>query len=186
MDIPRENILAAFPPSRTAGNVTLRPLTLGGVIRLAQRGVSIDGRIPRDKVVETAFVLSGGDDFKRFCRRAKCGLKELCNAVETVLNDAFETFVKPRAESGGVRHLTPHGLGWPLEYAEWLCAEYGWRWGEALETPVATVHALAAACRQRHGGRHGGFDYLERKYAADLKAGKVKPVTLDNGKEEAV
>ena len=180
MDIPRENILAAFPPSRTAGNVTLRPLTLGGVIRLAQRGVSIDGRIPRDKVVETAFVLSGGDDFKRFCKRAKCGLKELCNAVETVLNDAFETFVKPRAESDGVEHLTPHGLGWPLEDAEWLCAEYGWRWGEALETPVATVHALAAACRQRHGGRHGGFDYLERKYREDVKAGRVRPFTLDD------
>ena len=33
MDIPHENYLAAFPQPRTAGNVTLKPLTLAGAIR---------------------------------------------------------------------------------------------------------------------------------------------------------
>lgn len=180
MDIPREDILAAFPRPRAAGNVKLRPLTLGGVIRLAERGISIDRRVPRDKVVEAAFVLSGGEDFRRFCRRAKCGLVQLSDAVEEVLNDAFETWISPRQESGGIKHATPYGLGWPLEYAEWLCAEYGWSFSAALETPVATVYALTACCRQRNGGKHGTFDYLERKYRADVKAGRVKPVTLED------
>lgn len=180
MDVPRENVIAAFPPSVKAGNVVLRPLTLGGAIRLAERGISTNVRVPKDRLFDAAFVLSGEADLKRFLRRAKCGLQELSNAVENVLNTAYETFVKPSSTGGGVGHATPHGLGWPLEFAEWLCAEYGWSWKDALDTPVATVYALAAACRQRNGGRHAGLDYIERKYRADIKAGRAKPFTIDN------
>ena len=187
MDIPHENFIAAFPPSRTAGNVTLKPLTLAGAIRLGERGVSLVRTVPRGQVVEAAWVLSGEPDLAKFCSRAKCGLAELSRAVEATLNDAFATFVKPaKAPPGKRRCVTPHGLGWPLELAEWLCAEYGWRWGEALDTPVATVHALAAASRQRRGERRGGMDYIERQYVADAKAGRVKWFTLDNRKDEAV
>lgn len=186
MEIPREDWLAAFPPSRAAGNVTLKPLTLAGAIRLGERGIPISRRVPEGKVAEAAFVLSGGGDFARFCRRARCGLKELARAVEATLNDAFSTYVRPYVAGGGaVRNLTPNGLGWPLELAEWLCAEYGWRWGEALETPVVTVYALAAACRKRNGGRHAWLDYIERQYSADLKAGRAKALALDGGKKEA-
>lgn len=181
MEIPSEAIVAAFPPSRTAGNVTLKPLTLAGAIRLAARGVSLRRRVPRGQVAEAAFVLSGEPDLARFCRRARCGLAELSRAVEGTLNEAFSTYVRPRAaDAGATRHLTPHGLGWPLELAEWLCAEYGWGWRAALETPVATAWALAAASRQRHGGKHGGLDYLERAYAADVKAGRAKGFTFDD------
>lgn len=187
MEIPHENYLAAFPPSRTAGNVTLRPLTLAGAIRLGERGVSLGRRVPRGQMVEAAFVLSGESDFVRFCRRTKCGLSELSRVVEDVLNDAFATYVKPgKAPSGTRRHLTPHGVGWPLELAEWLCAEYGWRFREALDTPVVTVYALVAASRQRRGMRKGGMDYLERQYVADAKAGRTKWIIFDSGKEEAV
>ena len=180
MEIPSEAIVAAFPPSRTAGNVTLKPLTLAGAIRLAARGVSLRRRVPRGEVVWAAFVLSGEPDLARFCRRARCGLAELSRAVEATLNEAFATYVKPAATKGATRHLTPHGLGWPLELAEWLCAEYGWGWRAALETPVATVYALAAACRQRHGGKNDGLDYLERAYAADVKAGRAKGFSFDD------
>lgn len=186
MEIPHENYLAAFPQPRAAGNVTLKPLTLAGAIRLGERGVSLVRRVPRGQLVEAAFVLSGESDLGQFCRRAKFGLTELSRAVEAVLNDAFATYVKPAAPKNARRHLTPHGLGWPLELAEWLCAEYGWSWREALETPVATVHALAAASRQRRGVRNAGMDYLERKYVADAKAGRVAWFSLDSGKEEAV
>ena len=187
MEIPHENYFAAFPQPRIAGNVTLRPLTLAGAIRLGERGVSLVRRVPRGQVVEAAFVLSGESDFVRFCRRTKCGLSELSQAVEDVLNDAFATYVKPgKAPAGTRRQLTPHGVGWPLELAEWLCAEYGWSFREALETPVVTVHALVAASRQRRGARHGGLDYLERKYVADAKAGRAKWFTIDSRKEEAV
>ena len=187
MEIPHENYLAAFPQPRTAGNVTLKPLTLAGAIRLGELGVSLVKRVPRGQLVEAAFVLSGESDLEQFCKRANFGLSELSRAVEAILNDAFATYVKPAKPPAGTRRsLTPQGVGWPLELAEWLCAEYGWSWREALETPVATVHALAAASRQRRGARKGGLDYLERKYVADAKAGRVKWFTLDSGKEEAV
>ena len=178
--------MAAFPPSRRAGNVVLRPLTLAGAVRLGEIGVDCGEPVARDKLMEVAFILSGGREWRRFLRQAKCGLSELSRAVEAVLNDAFATFVKPMPAKGGTIHLTPHGLGWPIEYAEWLCAEYGWGWGEALQTPVATVYALEAAARQRNGGSHGGLDYNQRRYAAELKAGTAPPVRLDNGKEMAV
>lgn len=183
---PVENVLAAFPPSARAGNVVLKPLTLGGAIRLGAAGIDCGRAVGRDKLFEAAFVLSGEADLKRFLVRAKCALKELSKAVETVLNTAFATHVRPAAASAATRHLTPHGLGWPLELAEFLCAEYGWSWRDALDTPVVTVYALLAAARQRNGGRHAGLDYIERQYSEDLKAGRIEPVRLDNRKEKAV
>lgn len=164
--------------------MTLKPLTLAGAIRLGERGVSLVRRVPSGQVVEAAFVLSGEPDLAKFCRRAKFGLADISRAVEAVLNDAFATYVKPAKPKGSRRHLTPHGVGWPLELAEWLCAEYGWSWREALDTPVATVYALAAASRQRRGERKGGLDYLERQYVADAKAGRAKWIKIDSGKEE--
>ena len=182
MTIPRENWIAAFPSSVKAGNVTLRALTLGGAIRLARIGVETNRRVPREKLFDAAFILSGETDQRRFLKRVKCGLQELSNAVETVLNEAYETWVKAASEpnQNKVGHLTPHGIGWPLEYIEFLCAEYGWSFREALDTPVATAYALEVACRQRHGGRHAGFDYIERQYRKDLKSGRAKPIRIDN------
>ena len=179
MPLPIENVIAAFPPSVRAGNVVLRPLTLGGAIRLAERGISTGSRVPKDKLFVAAWILSDSPQFRRFLRKAKCGLKELSNAVEEVLNTAYETYVKPLQRNGETQNaLTPSGLGWALEFAEWLCAEYGWGWREALDTPVATVYALAAACRARHGGKHGAPDYIERQFLADVKAGRAKLVDI--------
>ena len=180
MQVPCENCLAAFPPEVRAGNVVLHPLTLAGAIRLGAAGVDCGKAVPRDKLFEAAFALSGESDYRGFLRRARCGLEELSKAVETVLNTAFSTYVKPKAQKNATKHLTPHGLGWPLELAEFLCAEYGWSWKDALDTPVVTVYALAAAARQRTGGKHGGFDYLERQYNEDVKAGIIDPVRVDN------
>ena len=188
--LPRENVIAAFPPSVKAGNVVLRPLTLGGAIRLAERGISTGARVPKDKLFAAAWILSstvpsassptGVDkDLRRFLRKAKCGLQELSNAVEDVLNTAYATFIKPNPENGAHQNeLTPSGLGWALEFAEWLCAEYGWSWQTALDTPVATVYALAAASRARHGGKHGAPDYIERQFLEDVKAGKASLVDI--------
>ena len=204
--LPRENVIAAFPPSVKAGNVVLRPLTLGGAIRLAERGISTGARVPKDKLFVAAWILSeggrcGGSEgcagsasrtsstsstfstsstsLRRFLRRAKCGLQQLSNAVEEVLNTAYETYVAPKPENGKqLNELTPSGLGWALELSEWLCAEYGWSWRDALETPVATAYALIAAARARHGGKHGAPDYIERQFLADVKAGKAKLVDI--------
>lgn len=183
MDIPVENALAFFPSTVRAGNVTLRPLTLAGLVRIGQLGVDVGRAIPDDRLFQVAAVLAGESDFRRFAKRARVGLKELCNAVEKVLNDAFSTYLKPQQAAGGTIHLTPHGLGMPLEYAEFLCAEYGWSWETSIETPLVTVLALVAAHRQRNGGKTGGLDYIEKKYAASLRKRKA---AVDNGKEEAV
>lgn len=178
MTLPAENFVAAFPPSRKAGNVTLNPLTLGGAIKLSREGVDCGKTVPKDRVFNAAFVLSGESDYNRFLRRAKCGMQELCNAVETNLNDAFATFIKPGKDNNATETVTPHGLGWALELAEFLCAEYGWSWTDALNTPVATAWALIACSRQRHGAPKGDFDYVERQYEADLKAGRAKGIRV--------
>ena len=163
MPLPIENVLAAFPPSVKAGNVTLRPLSIGGAIRLAEIGVDAKKTpVPKDKLFAAAFVLSGEPNLKRFLRRAKCGLKELANALEEVLNQAFATFIPPQQPKDAPVSFTPDGLGWPLELAGFLCAEYGWTFEYALETPVCRAFALQAVSRIQHGGKHGGPDYVER------------------------
>lgn len=176
---PVENHTAAFPPARRAGNVELGPLTIAGAIRLGAEGVDCGAPVPEAALARAAFVLSGEADWLRFIRRARFGLRELSAAVEAALDDAFSTWVRPEPPEGAARSLTPSGPGWTLELAEWLCAEYGWGWREALETPVCTAFALAAACRHRLGLRHAGLDYGQRRYAADLKAGRAAPVRLD-------
>lgn len=175
MTVPVENYFAAYPASYRAGNVTVGPLTLGGAIRLAHEGIDCGAAVPRDKVYLAAFILSSETDYKRFLRRSKCGLQELCNAVESALNNAFETYVKPPSPKAGTRkRVTPHGCGWPLEIAECLCGEYGWSWRDSLATPVVTAYALIAACRQRHGEEPGGFDYIERIKEREVHARKQR------------
>lgn len=185
MPLPIENVLAAFPPSVKAGNVTLGPLSIGGAIRLAQIGV--DARktpVPKDKLFAAAWILSDqvkvkdqgegwnhstvhlhlspSPAFRKFLRKARCGLKELANALEEVLNQAFVTFIPPQQQQDAPISLTPDGLGWPLELVGFLCAEYGWTFEYALATPVCRAFALQAVSRVQHGGKHGGPDYVER------------------------
>ena len=107
--------------------------------------------------------LPGERDFRRFAKRLKAGCKELKEAVESDRAFAFSTYVKPPKAPAGARvRQGPHGFGWPLEVAEFLCGEYGGSWREALATPVVTAFALVAVSRQRHGDEPGGFDYMER------------------------
>ena len=95
-------------------------------------------------------------------KRARVGLKELSNAVEGILNASFSTHIPPMQDKDAPAQLTPSGLGWPLILAEWLCAEYGWTFEHAIDIPLPRVFALQAAARVRHGGKHGGPDYVER------------------------
>lgn len=194
MMIPRENVVAAFPSSVKVGNITLMPLTLGGVIRLAAEGIDLSHRVDRESLFKAAYILSrpaseaSSEGYRLFLKHLRVGLDQLSSGMESLLNEAFETYIKPSKEqnSRAPQHLTPHGLGWPLEYAEWLMSEYAISFEEALNMPLARVYALEAAARQRNGGKHAGLDYLELQYRRDLKAGKAQPVRLDKGKEEAV
>lgn len=183
MTVPRENFAAFYPQPVKVGGVMLRPVTLGDAVRMAQCGVEISRSVPDDALAIVASIMAGMT-VAQFSRRYKGGLSELSEAVEKVLNDGFATFIRARADErkGAVKHLTPHGIGWPLECAEFLCAEYGWSWGDAIDTPCATVFALIAACRERNGGKHGGLDYMERQYRDDLKAGRTQSIRFDSGR----
>lgn len=174
MTVPVENYFAAFPASRSVGGAELGPMTLGQAIMLGAFDVPLaaDVPIPADKLMVAALLLSkewrAADrlpvekDFRRFAKRLKADCRELKEAVESVKTFAFSTYVKPPPPKGARINKGPHGCGWPLEVAEFLCGEYGWSWRDALATPVVTAFALVAACRQRHGGEPGGFDYMER------------------------
>lgn len=175
MTVPVENYFAAFPASHRAGNVTVGPMTLAQAVLLGAFGVPLatDVPIPDDKVIIAAMLLSPEwreqreapteADFKRFAKRVKANGRELAEAVTRARSFAFSTYVKPPPPPKGARvYKGPHGCGWPLEVAEFLCGEYGWSWRAALATPVVTAFALVAACRQRHGDEPGGFDYMER------------------------
>ena len=175
MTVPVENYFAAFPASYRAGNVTVGPMTLGQAIMLGAFDVPLaaDVPIPADKLTIAAMLLTAEwravdhlpdeKDFKRFAKRLKADCKELKKAVEAARAFSFSTYVKPPPPPKGARiNKGPHGYGWPLEVAEFLCGEYGWSWREALATPVVTAFALVAASRQRHGDEPGGFDYMER------------------------
>jgi len=167
MAIPKENGLAFFPPSRKVGNITLRPLTLAGVVALADAGIDLGKRIDKDHLFQAAYILGQGaglpeaPSFVKFLKRSRVGLAALSTTIESVLNDAYETYIRPARSSSTPTSLTPKGLGWPLEMAECLCAEYGWSWKDAINTPLATAHALLAAARVRHG-QPIGIDYTER------------------------
>lgn len=171
MPFPPETFSALVPTDRTVGNVTLHPLTLRGVMEIARAGIDIHGAIPADRVFIVAHVLSVGSSvpLDRFLKRAKVGLNALCKAVEETINEAFSTYLKPQPEKNRVPG-PPTGLGWPLEIAEFLCAEYGWNIAKALDTPASTAFALVAAYRQRNDVRHGEPDYVEKIAIKEWKA----------------
>lgn len=182
MTLPVEDYIAAFPPSEKAGNVTLGPMTLRHAVLFGAFGVPLDTKIkvPLDKLVVAALILSrdwvappSDGDFKRFAKKVKCSSEALGKAVETCRAQGQCTYVSPREQSGGTKRSDAHGLGWPLEVAEFLCGEYGWSWRDALATPTATAFALVAACRQRNGGKHGDFDYVERVRSDDAHRRKL-------------
>jgi hypothetical protein len=64
------------------------------------------------------------------------------------------------------------GLGWPFEVAEFLCAEYGWLFADALALPVATALALMTASHQRNGGKFRGMDWMQRIAARKIREKK--------------
>lgn len=192
MQIPAENVLAAYPPPRSAGALVLKPLTLGGALALAALGLDFTrSKAAPAKLPLAAAVLAGllspedalhGDvrvasrAIRRVVRLANDDLSALGKAVEIVLNDAFATRIKPAVPKGAPVSLNPHGLGWPLRLAEQLCADYGWSFDAALATPLARAWALDACARERHGGKHGDFDYIERVEAEKKRRSKTEVV----------
>ena len=167
--------------------VVLGPLTLGGAVMLDALGVNPCGTVPVERAAIAAYVLSGEvvvgsrsrtndvinstvglqlqtttKRFHRFSRRVKRRLKDLCKAVNETLHDGMATYVKPAPDKNAVKSTTPHGVGWWLSYAEALCGYYGFTWQQVLDTPLATVFALAVSQRERYGIDNGDSDYIER------------------------
>ena len=174
--------------------VRLGPLTIGRVVLLDALGVNVRAKIAEKDAAIVAFVLSGEVEvrsrsrtkdcinstvrlspststkrFNRFSRRVKHHLKPLAEAVNKICTDAFTTYVKPPRRENKVASNTKTGAGWALDFAEALCADYGWSWETAMNTPLATVFALAAASLDRYGLRPNCMDYEQRKAAKERK-----------------
>lgn len=178
MSLPIENYLAFFPATITVGMgwfrrpVRLGPLTIGRAVLLDAFGVDVQQHIPAADAAITAFVLSGGVDeskFKRFKHRVKDRLGALTAAVNRIRDDAFVTYVKPPRREKKVISTTKTGAGWALDFAEALCADYGWSFETAANMPLATVFALSAAYLDRHDLRPSCMDYEQRKAAKEKK-----------------
>ena len=194
MTLPIENYLAFFPATITVGMgwlrrpVRLGPLTIGRAVLLDALGVDPQRTIAEKDAALVAFVLSGEQgtgngeqigpfpdpcslfpSFKRFERRVKHHLKPLAEAVNKICTDAFTTYVKPPRRENKVASNTKTGAGWTLDFAEALCADYGWSWETAMNTPLATVFALAAASLDRYGLRPNCMDYEQRNAAKEKK-----------------
>ena len=152
--LPAETYAAFEPPRERAGLARLRAPTVGDAARLAAAGV--DPLEPSAAQLEVAARLLGGWRARLLAtgraRRAAAARACACARAATV----------PGATDGERTVFTPTGLGWPLELAEALMAEYGISFDEAARIPLCRAFALAACVRQRHGGRHAGPDYWER------------------------
>ena len=174
--------------------VRLFPLTIGRAVLLDALGVDTQRHIAEKDAALVAFVLSGEvvvgsrsrtmefenstvglglptttKRFSRFSKRVKRHLKPLAEAVNKICTDAFTPYVKPPRRENKVMSNTKTGAGWTLDFAEALCADYGWSWETAINMPLATVFALAAASLDRYGLRPNGFDYEQRKAAKERK-----------------
>lgn len=167
--LPIENYLAAYPTTATVAGVALQTLTLGRVIMIDALGVDIQGPLSGEDALVVAWVLSGGKveewksgKFSAFARRMQPHLNEVEKAVRAIRDDAFRCYVKPPKRETNRISNTKTGAGWALDYAEGLCAEYGWSWFEALDAPLSAVFALAAAAIDRYGQRPNGMDYHQR------------------------
>ena len=195
MTLPIENYLAFFPATITVGMgwlrrpVRLGPLTIGRAVLLDALGVDPQRVIAEKDAALVAFVLSGevgvessnsnsrlqlqfsnsNSKLQRFSRRVRHHLKPLAEAVNKICADAFTTYVKPPRRENKVVSNTKTGMGWALDFAEALCADYGWSWETAMNMPLATVFALSAASLDRYGLRPNGMDYEQRKAAKERK-----------------
>lgn len=185
MNLPIENYLAFFPATITVGMgwllrpVRLGPLTIGRAVLLDALGVDVRQPISDVDTAIVAYVLKGEAEsrrfneneksFKAFSRRVKRHLKPLAEAVNKICTDAFTTYVKPPKSTNNRISDTKTGAGWALDFAEALCADYGWSWETAANTPLATVFALSAAYLDRHDLRPNCMDYEQRKAAKERK-----------------
>ena len=182
MTLPIENYMAFFPATITvrigwlSRPVRLGPLTIGRAVLLDALGVNVRAKIAEKDAAIVAYVLTRTDfhvrpfhdnraSFNRFSRRVKRLLKPLAEAVNKICTDAFTTYVKPPKSNTNKISNTKTGAGWALDFAEALCADYGWSWEMAVNTPLSTVFALSAAYLDRHDLRPNCMDYEQRKAA---------------------
>lgn len=190
--LPLETIVAVFPGAVQKGGDSFRPLTLAHVCAMEALGVDMSRDIPPENALLAAAVMAQDagcvsamvEDFpqaraeleeavERFKARGE-SVDALVERVNAVMDAAFVTFVPGGTEDGRGRtcSLVPAGYGWPLEYADLICHEYGWRFDEVMTMPLSRMFGLIACARARSGGKAGGPDYYERvalKEIAELR-----------------
>ena len=190
MTLPVETIDALFVADERVGNAVLRPATLAHLAAMDALGVGVCGLVARKDALLAAWVLTldyAGcvravrDEkwtlaaFKAWVAKCGCTADECFLAVNAVVAHAASTYVPGAGGEGdgGSVYSTPHGFGWPLEVAEFLCHEYGWDFARAMDEPLVRVYGLVNCARQRNGGRNGDFDYYERILQRQFKEAKA-------------
>ncbi len=190
--LPVETIAATFPIGGT-GRFRLRAVALCDVVMLEALGVDCDAAVTPDRAMVAAWVLSsppgalgglawspaeGAEAFARWeAGHREWDPAEVAREVDAALNRAWSTFIPPRRDRPGGEEMAAGmrtGLGWPLEYGEWIASEYGIPFDEAMRTPVIRAFALSACARTRNGGGHGGPDYFERIAVGRMRRAKAE------------
>lgn len=194
MTLPVETLDALFVADERIGNAILRPATLAHLVAMdALLGIGIGGLILRKDALLAAWILTLDypgcvravrDDkwtlaaFKEWVAKCGCTADECFLSANAILANATSTYVPGAGgESGEAVYSTPHGFGYPLEIAEFLCHEYGWDFARALDEPLVRIYGLVNCARQRNGGKNGDFDYFERilqRQFSDAKAAAEK------------
>ena len=177
---PPEMYRAFFDDTRTIGGITLHTPTLSHVVVLNRLGCF--GRIDADKAIISAFVLShksedlnrvAGDidmrDMERWLTEFMPDGESLAPVIEDMLGLAFRAGVFESKNSSA--NIMPSGYGWPLEVAERVCAEYGWKFDYVKHVPISTLFALLACIGKRNKSEKGP-DYYARMFLPDIVAGE--------------
>lgn len=174
--LPLETVLAVFPETSRQGGCT-GPLTLAHVVAMEAIGVEVGVDAQGEKAFLAAWLLTlrpgelGGvvadgekarASFAKWAETHDADEAETARRVNAVVDAALLPYVRGGGGSTACVSAGPQGYGWPLEYAEMLCHEYGMKFEDALATPLATAFGLAACARARNGGKAGGPDYYER------------------------
>lgn len=185
--LPPETIVALFPSPTRAGKTTIGPMTLAHACALEAVGIDVIERDYHGRAMVAAWILSmppaeatrfvcsvGEDrssDIVAWVGKSGCDEDSAAAAVDEATSVATSTYIPGKRDEVS---LMPKGLGWPLELAELMCAEYTLGFDDAMAMPLARVLAFAACVRARNGGEHGGPDYWERIQFRQIREAKER------------
>ena len=165
--------------SARVGKTSLGPITIAHVVAMESFGIVVSDRNLNDPtnsciglwliskpINELSSIVNGmteSSEITKWMERFGIKTEECSGVLNTLMSDAFKTYVPPKPDSTKVQlDDIGEGYGWPLEIAECIAHEYGLDLRSVFEWPLSTAFASIATMRQRSGGEAGGPDYYGR------------------------